>query len=49
MSTCSKHVQAWNKYTEKECVKLIINQNYVEMHGQQNIKFYGIVDVTSTK
>jgi hypothetical protein len=39
MSTCfSKHVEAWNKYIEKECVKLVINQNYVEMHGQQNIK-----------
>jgi hypothetical protein len=40
MSTCcSKHVEAWNKYIEKECVKLVINQNYVEMHDQQNIKF----------
>jgi hypothetical protein len=39
MSTCcSKHVEAWNKYIKKECVKLIINQNYVKMHGQQNIK-----------
>jgi hypothetical protein len=39
MSTCcSKHVEAWNKYIEKECVKLVINQNYVEMHSQQNIK-----------
>jgi hypothetical protein len=39
MSTCcSKHVEAWDKYIEKECVKLDINQNYVEMHGQQNIK-----------
>ena len=39
MSTCcSKHVEAWNKHTEKECIKLVINQNYVEMHGQQNIK-----------
>jgi hypothetical protein len=28
MSTCcSKHVEAWNKYIEKECVKLVINQN----------------------
>jgi hypothetical protein len=28
MSTCcSKHVEAWNKYVEKECVKLVINQN----------------------
>jgi hypothetical protein len=40
MSTfCSKHVEAWNKYTKKECVKLVINQNYVKMHGQKNIKF----------
>jgi hypothetical protein len=39
MSTCcSKHVETWNKYIKKECVKLVINQNYVEMHGQQNIK-----------
>jgi hypothetical protein len=30
--------QAWNKYIEKECVKLVIDQNYVEMHGQQIIK-----------
>ena len=39
MSTCcSKHVEAQNKHIEKERVKLVINQNYVEMHGQQNIK-----------
>jgi hypothetical protein len=39
MSTCcSKHVEAWNKYIKNECVKLVINQNYVKMHGQQNIK-----------
>jgi hypothetical protein len=39
MSTCClKHAEARNKYIEKECVKLVINQNYVEMHGQQNIK-----------
>jgi hypothetical protein len=36
---CSKHVEAWNKYIKKECVKLVINQNYVMMHGQQNIKY----------
>jgi hypothetical protein len=36
---CSKHVETWNKYIKKkECVKLVINQNYVEMQGQQNIK-----------
>jgi hypothetical protein len=39
MSTCcSKHVEAWNKHIKKEYVKLVINQNYVKMHGQQNIK-----------
>jgi hypothetical protein len=39
MSICgSKHVEAWNKYIKKECVSLVINQNYVKMHGQQNIK-----------
>jgi hypothetical protein len=39
MSTrCSKHVEAWNKYIKRECVKLVINQNYVKMHGQKNIK-----------
>ena len=37
---CSKHVEAWDEYIEKECVKLVINlKNYVEMHGQQNIKY----------
>jgi hypothetical protein len=36
---CSKHVEAWNKYIKKECVKLVINQNDVKMHGQQNIKW----------
>jgi hypothetical protein len=41
MSTrCSKHVQAWNKYIGKVCIKLVINQNYIEMHGQQNIIFF---------
>jgi hypothetical protein len=39
MSTCClKHVEAWNKYIKKECITLVINQNYVKMHGQQNIK-----------
>ena len=36
---CSKYVEAWNKHIEKECIKLVIIQNYFEMHGQQNIKF----------
>ena len=41
MSTCCpKHVEAWNKHIEKERIKLVINKNYVEMHGQQNIKFW---------
>jgi hypothetical protein len=35
---CSKHVEAWNKYIKKERVKLVINQNHVKMHCQQNIK-----------
>jgi hypothetical protein len=39
MSTCcSKHMEAWNEYIKKDCIKLVINQNYVKMHGQQNIK-----------
>ena len=41
MSTCcSEHVEARNKHIEKECIKFVINQNYVEMHGQQNIKYF---------
>jgi hypothetical protein len=28
-----------NKYIKKECIKLVINQNCIKMHGQQNIKF----------
>jgi hypothetical protein len=44
MSTCcSKHVEAWNKYIKKECVKLVLTQNYVKVHGQQNIKYRYIV------
>jgi hypothetical protein len=35
---CSKHVEAGNKYMKKECVKLVTNQNYVKMHGQQNMR-----------
>jgi hypothetical protein len=34
MSTCcSKHVEAWNKYINKECDKLVINQNCVVSLG----------------
>jgi hypothetical protein len=36
---CLKHAEALYKYIAKVCVKLVINQNYVEMQGQQNIKF----------
>jgi hypothetical protein len=35
---CSKHVEAWNKYIKKECVKLVINRNYFKMRGHQNMK-----------
>ena len=32
-------LNVFNKYIEKECIKFVINlKNYVEMHGQQNIK-----------
>jgi hypothetical protein len=27
-----------NKYIKKECVKLVITQNFIKMHGQKNIK-----------
>jgi hypothetical protein len=27
-----------NKYIKKECIKLVITQNRIEMHGQRNIK-----------
>jgi hypothetical protein len=27
-----------NKYIKKECVKLVVTQNRIEMHGQQNTK-----------
>jgi hypothetical protein len=35
---CSKHIEKWNN-TLKKCVKLVINKNYTETRGQQNIKF----------
>jgi hypothetical protein len=39
MSTCcSKHVEAYNKYIKKEFIKLVITQNRIKMHSQQNIK-----------
>jgi hypothetical protein len=27
-----------NKYIKKECIKLVITQNCIKMHGQKNIK-----------
>jgi len=40
MSTCSKHVEAWNKLIIKFSASswLILRNKYIEMHGQQNIK-----------
>ena len=31
------------KNTLKECVKLVINKNCTEMHGQQNIKCVDVI------
>jgi hypothetical protein len=31
-----------NKYIKKECIKLVITQNCIKMHGQQNIKFIAV-------
>jgi hypothetical protein len=28
-----------NKYIKKECIELVITQNCIKMHGQQNIKY----------
>jgi hypothetical protein len=28
-----------NKYIKEECIKLVITQNCIKMHGQQNIKY----------
>jgi hypothetical protein len=37
MSTCcSKHVEAWNKYIKKECVKLVIDQKTEQVHQVKN-------------
>ena len=39
--SCSKHVEYRNKHIRKElCVKLVICNNYTEMHRQQNIKLF---------
>jgi hypothetical protein len=38
LETCRELKQT---YTKKElCVKLIIYQNYTELHGQQNVKYF---------
>jgi hypothetical protein len=43
MSTCClKHVEAWNKYIKKECVKLVINQN-------DNIGVFTTIKVRNTQ
>jgi hypothetical protein len=39
--SCSKHVERWNEHFKK-CLKLIINTNCTEMHGQQNITHQGM-------
>jgi hypothetical protein len=37
---CSKHVQNWNKYIEKNCASCwSFTRNYNKTHGQQNMKF----------
>jgi hypothetical protein len=39
----SNLVEDWKKNKKKElCIKLVIYQNYTEMHGQQNIKHCAI-------
>jgi hypothetical protein len=46
---CSKHAERWNnKYIEKS-VSSWFNKNYIEMHGQRNIKRHGwffLVEIT---
>jgi hypothetical protein len=36
-----------NKYIKKECIKLVITQHCIEMHGQQNIKFRIFIRVSN--
>jgi len=37
---CSKHVENWNKYIEKNCASSrSFTKNHNKMHGKQNIKF----------
>ena len=38
---CSKHVENWNKYIEKNCTSSwSFTKNHNKMHGQQNIKYF---------
>ena len=49
MSTwCSKHVEAWNKLIIKFIASswLILVNKYIEMHGQQNIRFINSFAIT---
>ena len=40
---CSKHVQNWNNYKEKNCTSSWpFTKNHNKTHGQQNIKFLTI-------
>jgi hypothetical protein len=45
---CWKHVEAWNKYIKKECIKLVITENRIKMHGQQNTKKIKLILGSST-
>jgi hypothetical protein len=36
-------------YIKKKIVKLVISQNYVKMHGQQNIKLLKLQAITFKK
>jgi hypothetical protein len=38
---CSKHVENWNKYIERNCASSWSStKNHNKMHGQQNIKYF---------
>jgi hypothetical protein len=40
---CSKHVENWNKYIEKNCASIwSFTKNHIKMHGQQNITFFSV-------
>jgi hypothetical protein len=48
---CSKHVEARNKHIEKECVKLVIDQNVsvaltmVTIDLKQDVEFYFLPNI----